>query len=243
VQIQDNTQSTSATTGALVITGGVGIGRNTHINGTLHLNQLNSELQLTGNESHIIMSGANSYQSITNTAPSTSSTTGALRVAGGAYFGANTLFNTGIGFPSTTFTNTVQTAALTGNRTITLPNAAGIVVLENNVQTLSNKTLGSLKVATNGTTITQIRTGSVSTPSIIPASFGQGSVSVTFSPAFTTVPKVVGTITNYNGSNILNACLLVVGNVSTSNATFYVTNAFSLDTTTVATIDWIAWSQ
>jgi len=75
--------STSASTGTLRTTGGVYIGKSSIMAAKLTLNGASSTLSLTG---------ASSVISISNTSASTSSTTGALRVAGGAYFGANSLF-------------------------------------------------------------------------------------------------------------------------------------------------------
>jgi hypothetical protein len=132
VQITDTTQSTNKSTGCLVLSGGLGVEKAVQVDGTIHL---------TANNSHIIMSGTNAYHSISNTAPSTSSTTGALRVAGGAYFGANSLLNANLSFQNSGFTNTLQTQALTASRTLTLPNTTDTLTANSATQTLTNKTL------------------------------------------------------------------------------------------------------
>lgn len=245
VQITDTTQSTNKSTGCLVLSGGLGVERAIHCDGTIHLTAAGSELQMTGNNSNIIMSGTSAYQSIANTAASTSSTTGALRVAGGAYFGANSLFGGNIGFQNSGFVGTLAMAGLTANRTITIPNSGGIIVLESNSQQLSNKTLATLRVNSNGTAITQIRAGTASTANIIAANWGQQTINITFSPAFPTgvVPKMNATIVNYTGASILNACFVTIGNVSNTGADIYITNAYTSDTTTVATVDYWVWSQ
>ena len=53
---------------------------------------LSSNLTLNGASATLSLSGASAKLTIANTTASTSSTTGALQVAGGAYFGANSLF-------------------------------------------------------------------------------------------------------------------------------------------------------
>ena len=83
VKMTYNEASTSAATGTLRLTGGIYVGQSSIMAANLTLNGTSSTLSL---------SGASSVISISNTSASTSSTTGALRVAGGAYFGANSLF-------------------------------------------------------------------------------------------------------------------------------------------------------
>jgi hypothetical protein len=84
VNVNNTTQSTSRTTGALTVAGGLGVDLDTHMN-NLHLNNTASELKL---------SGVNSYLNINNnTSLSTGLTSGAIRCAGGAYFGNNSIIN------------------------------------------------------------------------------------------------------------------------------------------------------
>ena len=83
VKLTYNEASTSASTGTLRLTGGIYVGQSSIMAANLTLNGTSSTLNLTGISSVI---------SISNTSASTSSITGALRVAGGAYFGANSLF-------------------------------------------------------------------------------------------------------------------------------------------------------
>jgi len=84
ISITNNTASTSISSGALRVAGGAYFGANS---------LFNANLTLQGASSTLSLSGAFSVISISNTTASTSSTTGALRVAGGAYFGANSIFN------------------------------------------------------------------------------------------------------------------------------------------------------
>jgi len=51
---------------------------------------------MQGNTQYIALDGTTNFIRIANTAPSTSSTTGALRIAGGAYFGASSLIGAGL---------------------------------------------------------------------------------------------------------------------------------------------------
>ena len=84
VTLSNTTASTSSSTGALQVAGGAYFGANS---------LFNANLTLQGASSTLSLSGASSVISISNTTASTSSTTGALRVSGGAYFGANSIFN------------------------------------------------------------------------------------------------------------------------------------------------------
>ena len=87
VNITNTTNSTNRVSGALVVAGGLGVDLDTHMN-NLHLNASTSECKISGNNGHILINN--------NTSASTSISTGAVRVAGGAYFGANSIFNTNL---------------------------------------------------------------------------------------------------------------------------------------------------
>lgn len=240
VSITNSAQSNSSTTGALVVSGGVGIGKNVHVDGTIHLTQVSSELQMTGTNSNIVMSGSNGFISVANTSASTSSTTGALRVQGGFYAGQNSLLNADLSFAKSGFTNRLTSQALTANRTLTLPNATGTVVLEDNQVSLSNKTLTTLKVGTNGSTFSDMRHGNGSV-AIVGASWDNKTATLTFSPAFASTPNVIATITNGVNGTIVNACIITVASISTTGATVVVTNAYTSATTVAPTFSWIAW--
>jgi uncharacterized protein YbcV (DUF1398 family) len=87
------TASTSSSTGALQVSGGIYVGANSLFSGNITFNGTSSNISLTGASSYISLTGASSFIRITtNTTASTSSSTGALQVAGGAYFGAASLF-------------------------------------------------------------------------------------------------------------------------------------------------------
>ena len=83
ITIVNNTASTSSITGAIQCAGGAYFGNHCLYNGNITLQGLSAILNL---------SGASSIISLSNTSQSTSSTSGAIQCAGGAYFGDNCLF-------------------------------------------------------------------------------------------------------------------------------------------------------
>jgi hypothetical protein len=87
--INNNAASTGSTNGALQVAGGAYFGANS---------LMAANLTLSGTTSTLSLSGASSVITLSNTTASTSSSTGALQVAGGAYFGANSLFNANLTF-------------------------------------------------------------------------------------------------------------------------------------------------
>ena len=122
ISISDTTQSTSRTTGSLVVSGGLGVSLDTHMN-NLHLNASSSELKI---------SGVNGYLNINNnTNASTSSSSGALQCAGGAYFGGNSLMNANL---------TLQGAS----STLALSGASSVLTLSNTSASTSSTT-GALR--------------------------------------------------------------------------------------------------
>ncbi len=116
ISISDTTQSTSRTTGSLVVSGGLGVSLDTHMN-NLHLNASSSELKI---------SGVNGYLNINNnTNASTSSSSGALQCAGGAYFGGNSLMNGNLTVNSSGTVILSNTTASTNSSTGALQCAGG----------------------------------------------------------------------------------------------------------------------
>jgi hypothetical protein len=86
--ITDGTAATgTSNVGALQVSGGAYIEKNSFLNNNLTLQGTNSVLSLTSSVSYISLSNVN---------PSTSSSTGALRCFGGGYFGALSTFNSTI---------------------------------------------------------------------------------------------------------------------------------------------------
>lgn len=65
----------------------------TAANGSITLSGTNANILISGTNGKLNLSGVNSLISLSNTAASTTSTTGAIQCAGGAYFGANSIFN------------------------------------------------------------------------------------------------------------------------------------------------------
>ena len=124
LRIDNNTASTSSTTGSLRIAGGAYFGNHCLYNGNITLQGLSAILSL---------SGASSVISISNTSASTSSTTGAIQCAGGAYFGANSLMAANL-----TLNGTSSTLSLSG---------ASSVISISNTSASTSSTTGALRVA------------------------------------------------------------------------------------------------
>ena len=125
ISISSTTASTSSTTGALQVAGGayfgaaslfagaLGVTGATTLSSTLEVTgatTLSSNLTLNGASATLSLSGASAKLTIANTTASTSSTTGALQVAGGAYFGANSLFGGNVTMSGTLNVGTVGTS-------------------------------------------------------------------------------------------------------------------------------------
>lgn len=86
----NNTSSTSSSLGAVVVTGGVGIGENLNVNGTIFANggiQNTPIGSSTANTALFTTIGASGQVSITNNNTSSSTSTGALVITGGAGIG------------------------------------------------------------------------------------------------------------------------------------------------------------
>ena len=159
ITLNNITPSTSSTTGALRVAGGAYFGTASIFGGPLTVNgatslvttlgvtgvtTLSSNLTLNGPSATLSISGTSARLTISNTTASTSSTTGALQVAGGAYFGAASLF----------------AGNLTNNATIIAGNAA--------VSTASWTTFG-IQFRTSANTYTN--TGSASSSTVASAVF------------------------------------------------------------------------
>jgi hypothetical protein len=113
IYITNNTVSTNATTGALIITGGLGVSNNVNITGNLSATNLTGTLQ-TAAQTNITSVGtltsltSSGVVSITNNTASTSTTTGALIVTGGVGIGG--------------IVNMNNRLTMTGNRNISTTN-------------------------------------------------------------------------------------------------------------------------
>jgi hypothetical protein len=124
--------STSPSTGALQCAGGCYFGANSIFA---------ANLALTGASASLSLNGASSVLALTNAAPSTSSTTGALRCLGGGYFGANSLFAGNLTLNGTSAVLALSgatssltlagAAAATSSTTGSLTNAGGVGIAKN----------------------------------------------------------------------------------------------------------------
>ena len=167
--ITNITNSTSTTTGALVVTGGVGIGRDLNVGGTVtatNLTTIGGNGQITGvyqlnatninvtnlTATNLSFAGGNvtSPLSITNTTSSTSTTTGALIVAGGVGVGgsvyASNLYTAGgSGIISGVYQLNSQNISATG--TVALSGSVITVLTSTNTTTAVSTTTGALVIA------------------------------------------------------------------------------------------------
>ena len=100
--------------------------------------------------------------------------------------------------------------------------------------TLTNKTMGTLKVRTNGSTFSQILTGTGS-GNLVATSFI--TVSVTFASVFSSSPQVFLALTSSASNG--NICL-GVGSITTSGCTVYINSSTGGNITTTATFSYIA---
>ena len=116
VNITATTPSTNATTGALTVSGGVGIVGDTYVNGTLNINSITGNLNFSGSQvSTSYSSGATSFiggVGITCSVGASSETAGGgLSVAGGLALGRNAILGGNIAVYNTD----ASTSALTGS--------------------------------------------------------------------------------------------------------------------------------
>jgi hypothetical protein len=141
LSLSSSAQSTSSTTGALTVVGGVGIGKNINGNGNLTINGTStlSSLTLNGN---LVAGNANFSQPVQflSVADSTSKTTGAITVTGGVGVSGN--INAGQGVTGVTLTGNLTTATqpnITSLGTLTSLTVSGSTTLAN--ATTSNLTV------------------------------------------------------------------------------------------------------
>jgi hypothetical protein len=134
VGIGTSAASTSATTGALTVTGGVGIGGNAYVGNALW----------AGNAS------------ITNTTPTTSATTGALTVAGGVGINGNAFVNNSAWVGNIYVINTTPTSSGTTGALV----VNGGVGINSNIFVTGSGRIGNLYIA-NTTTTTSPSTGAL----------------------------------------------------------------------------------
>ena len=115
ISLSNTTDSSSSTVGALTIAGGLAIAKKLYIgtdlsvagnstlttlsltditlNGNLTMNNISSNLTVSGTNSSINLTGGSSILTLSNTSPSTSALTGAIRCSGGIYLGGNSYIN------------------------------------------------------------------------------------------------------------------------------------------------------
>lgn len=115
-------------------------------NGYMELSGNHGELNLSGSGSHIHLSGVNSLISLSNTAASTTSTTGAIQCAGGAYFGANSIFNANLNVVGTLTAGsfTLSTLSLTTLSVSTSITMGSVVITPTELGYIDGLTAGTV---------------------------------------------------------------------------------------------------
>jgi hypothetical protein len=106
--------------------------------------------------------------------------------------------------------------------------------------TLTNKTTGTLKVGTNGSTFNEVRQGTGTITYSANAQYSQNTTNVTFSPAFSGTPQVYITASNASGGQST-AVILQAGSVSSSGFTAYGLYVFTSAFTGTVNFSWIAF--
>ena len=167
--ITNQTQSVSTTTGALVVSGGVGISGNLYVYGGITATQLT--IAYTTITQSLITSP--DIFTITNTTPTTSPTTGALVVSGGAGVGGG-LFVGGVATATNMYigiwpvsTSTSGGSAASASTATTATNLAGGASGSIPIQSAAGQTafipIGTAGyiLSSNGTTATWISTGTL----------------------------------------------------------------------------------
>jgi hypothetical protein len=123
IQSLNTSPSTSSITGALQVAGGAYFGANSRFDGDLTVASGNSHiyitgasggLDLTGNNSVLNITGINSHLVLSNTEASTSSTSGAIKCSGGAYFGNGVLINSTLSLTNTNDAIQITNTSTTG---------------------------------------------------------------------------------------------------------------------------------
>jgi hypothetical protein len=122
------------------------------------------------------------------------------------------------------------------------PAANQVAVAVSGVQamniTSTGTTVAGLQVGTNGTSSSEIRYGS-STVGALSAGAGT-TVTLTFTPSFSTTPTLYGSVQSTTAINSHNAISISFGGASASGATLYASNFTAFGTTGTATISWFA---
>ena len=218
VIIYDTATSISTTTGALIVKGGVGIGGNVYIAGELVAEKLT--IQLTTVTTTLITT--DDIISTYNTTDATSTSTGALIVAGGAGIGKN-LYVGGLG----RFINTTPaTSTTTGAVVVGGGMGIGGAVYINTTSFIAGSPI--LTAATVGAIVSSITAG---TDTAVSASTGAVTIwntstlqTVTGRGATTTNAIVISNITS--ATSTATGALIVAGGVGIGGAVYINTTSF-----------------
>lgn len=217
--------STSTTTGSVVISGGLGVGLNTYIGGLLV---------------------------VTDTTASTSSTTGSVVVGGG--LGVNTDINVGgngtIGGNLTVTGNITSTAGsvMFTNTTTSSSTTTGAVIVGGGMGVGGNIFVGGVGNFTNTAASTSVTTGSIVTAGgvgiagdvylggVLNITNATGSTSTTTGSIVTAGGVGIGQNLNVSGNTVVNGSLTVAGNINSTGGTVTFTNTLDATSPTGASV-------
>lgn len=154
-------------------------------------------------------------------------------IPGGQAFQVNSLTN-----PYATRLYSVNTSYSTD---LYYPQFNGIDTLVSTASTatLTNKTMGTLKVRTNGSTSNEVRQGTGTITYSGNAQYSQNTTNITFSPAFRGTPQVYITASNASGGQS-SAVILQAGSISSFGFTVYGLYVFTSAFTGTVNFSWIA---
>jgi hypothetical protein len=227
----DTTESTSTATGALLVTGGAGIGKNVNIGGNLAVvgNLTVNGIVSSGTTITTTTFQTNQIISTTNTTQSTSTNSGALIVAGGAgiakdlWIGgdldvAGTIFMKGVGL------NTISGSTGTFDFLIVEGTGTGLAVT-------NNVTVGG------NTNVTGVSTSSKVQTALLAVSGASTLTTLTVTGASTLTTVIV--TSNSAATTTTNGALQVVGGVGIQGSLYVggeiVANKLTIQLTTVTT--------
>jgi hypothetical protein len=237
VNITNTTNSTSRVTGALVVSGGLGVDLDTHMS-NLHLNASTSELKV---------SGVNGFLNINNnTTASTSSTTGALRCAGGGYFGNNSRFDGNVNLQGTSkllalYDNIIRFRAdsdvnhqivydntggldgleVRGNGGVRLTTTASSGIIEINRQ--ANLT-GNVRVGSSGRIFRQIDIQEITLTSVNITGGNFITSAITWNFTFTNSPQIFGCVSEMTSGSNFHRALISFYQRTTTGCTMVIQN-------------------
>ena len=164
-RVMETTPSTSTSTGALMVSGGIGLGGNIFVGGNINI--FSTATSTTTNSGALIVTGGvgiggNTFiagnVNITNAAPTTALNTGAIIVTGGASIGGNTFIGGSLNVTSGTVASSTNTGAfiVSGGAGI-----GGSIFVGGNSSLTGNSTIGGNLFIQSGMDSSSIGSGAL----------------------------------------------------------------------------------